>query len=613
VNRPAPDPHQAALLDRLLVNVLGPIDDEALGLLRAELEWLELPGGSTLLSQGDPGDAMYLCVSGRLRAYRRDEQGQTRRLREMGRGEVIGELSLYTHEPRSATVVAVRDSMLVRLSQAAFDALVMRSAAVSVALTRQIVRRQQRGEGRAGDRPVTVGLVPISAGVDGPAFAAALAAQMSSHGRVRVVDASSIGLPETAGEREVALAIARLEADCDCLLLLADDQPSAWTQRVCQHGDELLLLADADQKPALHATETRLLSARGEANTEAAQHLVLLHPAERPTPRGTAAWLARRPLAGHLHIRPALARDMARLGRVLARQAVGLVLAGGGARGLSHLGLLRALQERGVEFDSVGGTSIGAVMATFAAADQPLDRTQAIARQAFISNPTGDINFMPFLSLVTGRRLRRVVSEALHELLGPDPQLEDLWKPCFIVASNYTQSCEQLLQRGPLARAILASTAIPGALPPVMADGDLLCDGGTFNNFPVDQMRAQRGIGQVIGADLHMRALRRLALTEVPGPWALLRDRFRPFRRRKYRLPSLMVYLLNVTILYSASRAAQAKAMTDLYFNPPMTRVGMLAWHRFDHIVEIGYDHAIKVLDKLRPRANAPDGAQAAD
>jgi NTE family protein len=98
-------------------------------------------GGQTLMEQGQAGDSMYLSVSGRLRAYVRQDDGTQRVVREMSRAQVIGEMSLYTDEPRSATVVAIRDSVLVRLHEAHFDQLLARSAAVSVALTRQIIQR----------------------------------------------------------------------------------------------------------------------------------------------------------------------------------------------------------------------------------------------------------------------------------------------------------------------------------------------------------------------------------------------------------------------------------------------------------------------------------------
>jgi NTE family protein len=134
---------------------------------------------------------------------------------------------------------------------------------------------------------------------------------------------------------------------------VADAAPSAWTQRCCGHADELLLLADASQMPALHAIEKTLLVER-PPHTSAGEILVLLHDEAQPMPRGTAAWLARRPLAGHLHLRPTLDRDMARLARLQNRSAVGLVLAGGGARGIAHLGIVKALHEHGITIDCVG-------------------------------------------------------------------------------------------------------------------------------------------------------------------------------------------------------------------------------------------------------------------
>ena len=139
-------------------------------------------------------------------------------------------------------------------------------------------------------------------------------------------------------------------------------------------------------------------------------------------------------------------------------------------------------------------------------------------------------------------------------------------------------------------------------------DGDLLCDGGTFNNFPVDLMRQQRGVGRVIGVDLGGRNPRRLDFDEVPGSWALLRDRLRPRSARRYRLPSLASYLVNVTILYSISRQKEARAVTDLDFNPPLFKVGLLQWKRFDSILRQGEQHANEVLDGLTSEQRAALG-----
>jgi NTE family protein len=112
-------------------------------------------------------------------------------------------------------------------------------------------------------------------------------------------------------------------------------------------------------------------------------------------------------------------------------------------------------------------------------------------------------------------------------------------------------------------------------------------------------MREMRGVGRVIGVDLGMRNPHRLEFDEVPGSWALLLDRLRPRRKRRYRLPSLVSYLLNITILYSISRQDEARRLTDLYFNPPLHKVGLLQWERFDAIVRQGEEHAVEVLGKL--------------
>ena len=604
---------QNQLLTEHLRSFLQGIEPDALELLRTHLEWVEVPGGSTLMAQGEPGESMYLTVSGRLRAYVRGDDGQQRRVADMGRGQVIGEISLFTDAPRSATVVAVRDSVLVRLTKDVFKTLLASSAQVSIALTRQIIQRLQSGTARtvaAQERPVAMGLLPITGGVDLQGFGQSLARQLGTIGRVRVVDSATVdaelhepGIAQREGadataNRRIAMLLDEIEARNDFVLLLADPEPTPWTRRVSRHCDELLLLADAQAEPAIHPIEEHCLMRRAPL-AEAAEILVLLHPADTLCPRGTQQWLERRPVADHVHVRPALDRDMARLARIQSRTAVGLVLAGGGARGFAHLGIYRALQEEGVEIDCVGGTSIGSVMAAYVASDRPLDVVMANAREAFRTNPTGDWSLLPLLSLIKGRRLRHILQQAVDQLVGFPAQVEDLWKNYYCVATNYSKASEQVVRRGSLVKSLLASISIPGALPPVVHEGDLLCDGGTFNNFPVDVMRGLRGVGTVIGVDLNFRKPRRIELDDVPSGWALLRDKLRPRAQRRYKLPSLASYLMQVTILYSMSRQRQSQQLTDLYFNPPMDRVGMLQWNRFEQIVQQGYAHGIQVLDGL--------------
>jgi NTE family protein len=597
---------QHRLLRRHLEALLGDREQALVGALEARVRLVEIAGGQILMRQGEVGDAVYLVVSGRLRVFV-DADGAPRHVGDATRGHVVGERSLYTGTPRAATVVAVRDTVLARLDAADFERLLHRHPALSVALARHVIGRQAVDR-TAPARPVTMALLPISEGVDALEFAHRLAAALAPIGRAAVVGAGrtdhDLGVAGLArrdagdvdANRRIALRLDEIEAGHDFVLLVGDATPTPWTHRCSRHADEILLLADATRAPVLHPTEAECLDARAPLG-RATEVLVLLHPAGARSPRGTRAWLERRPVADHVHVRPDLARDMARLARLQSRTAVGLVLAGGGARGFAHLGVYRALRERGIEVDCVGGTSIGAVMATYVASDQPPDVVEANARRAFATNPTGDFDWLPLLALARGRRLRATLHTAIEALVGFDADVEDLWKNHYGVATNVSQAREQVIRRGNLVRALLATIAIPGMLPPVACDGDLLCDGGTFNNFPVDVMRAMRGVGRVIGVDLDRPVTVAVDGDELPGRLALLRDRLRPRRHRRLHLPWLPGYLRRVTILYSASRQREAQTMTDLCFQPPLERVGLMDWHRFDHVVEQGYRHACARLD----------------
>ena len=611
---------------------------------RERLRNVELAAGELLMTEGEAGDSMYLLLSGRLRVFL-PAPGPSRAGRvavgEMNRGQFIGEMSMYTDQPRTATLVAIRDSVLVRLDKADFPVLLASSPKASIHFTQRIIERLLHNTRRPLQvQPVTIALMPVSAGLDAQGFALSLMNHLANHGSTCLVGGSGVlarassqqhALAEEAQPPEAADAegadargaspeaelrgastrehlsadgagpsLDDLEAAHDFVLLLADDAPTEWTLRCARQADETLLLADASQAPALHPNETHP-GARTHPETGAAEVLVLLHADDTHAPRGTAAWLERRPVADHLHIRPALDRDMARLARVVSRQAVGLVLSGGGARGMSHLGVWRALAERGIDVDYVGGTSIGSIMTSLIAADRPLALLNEVAQEALGANPTGDVNPVPVLSLVKGQRVKRVIARVVERLFGFQADVEDLWKNAFCVATNFSTASEDVARRGPLARAILASIAIPGALPPILRDGHLLCDGGTLNNFPVDVMRRMRGVSRVIGVDLGGTESLKVDLAEVPSHWQLLLDRLRPRRWRRYALPSFMGYLINALLLHSMSRQRMAAQGVDLYFKPELGKVGLLEWKKAADIEERGYQHAKAVLDGLAP------------
>src|SRR5262249_17605392 len=135
----------------------------------------------------------------------------------------------------------------------------------------------------------------------------------------------------------------------------------------------------------------------------------------------------------HHHVRSGNIADIQRLSRFIAGRAVGIVLAGGGARGFAHIGILKALMESGVPFDHLGGTSMGAIIAAGMAAEWTIEELTERVRAAFVEvNPLSDYT-LPLIALVRGKK----VSNLLRENFG-DVRIEELPKPFFCVSSDLT-------------------------------------------------------------------------------------------------------------------------------------------------------------------------------
>lgn len=600
------------LLRKNLARIFGELDDNLLHTLEPMLQWVEIGGGEILFAQKDIGDSLYFVISGRLQAQITTDDGTRKIIGEIMRGETVGEMAIFTGEPRSATIVAIRDSVLVKLSKEAFEKVIIDYPAVSMNVTRLIISRLQNSQGQRKPvkKPVNICLLALHNTLSLTDFSQDLCRALSTKGTVylassRTVDDAHdcVGFAQTGKKyseayRQLSQWLDNQESKHEYMLYVTDAENTEWTQRCIRQADEILLIADAT-RPSLLTSKEEGINASPN-NTGAPQVLVLIHPSDTVAPHQTREWLSLRPrVTSHYHLRKDSSQDMKRLARILSATAIGFVVAGGGAKGFAHIGVLRALEEFDIPIDFVGGTSVGAMVAAAVSFGEPSETVQRIMKKGALFNPTKDYNWLPFISLIRGKRIKQMIENTIEAFVGvPQIDLEDTWRTLFVVSSNYTQAREEVHTRGSMGKYLLASTAIPGVFPPVIDGDDLLVDGGTFNNFPADVMSRGK-VGKVIGVDLARDQNYRLNLEEIPSPQKLLQDRFRPKKQRKYRLPSLTSLLLNATLLYSAARRNEAISYSDLYFNPDVSRFGIVSWAAFDTIVEKGYEHAKEVLQKM--------------
>ena len=565
--------------------LFGVIDPEVLGVVEELVEWVTVPAGSRLFAQGEEGDAAYLVAAGRLRAFRQTG-GVEVELGEIARAELVGEMSLLDGEPRGAAVYAVRDSQLIRFSRAAYDELLQRYPRVGLEVAQVVLQRSRGAATRDRARRLSVVVVPITPGIDAHAFAADLTAALGPEARrltSRDID-DDLGRDGIAdideddvGTLRLAYHLEELEERHRHLVYEVDERWTGWSRRALRWADHILLVADAERDPQPGALETELWGLIAGHHPRVS--LALLHPSETELPRGTGAWLEARDLASHHHLRRGDEATMGRLARLLAGTGTSLVFGGGGARGFAHLGVLAVLDELEVPIDMIGGTSIGSIMAVGPAMGWSPEQGRATSIEAF--RKLFDYT-LPRTSILRGER----ISSKLRQTLG-DVDIADLWIPYFCVSTNLTHATAQYHDRGSLLHAVRASIAIPGVLPPVPSEGDLLVDGGVLDNIPVGEMRRRNPSGTVIVVDV----------APVEGPvadrdYGLSVSGFRGLfgRARETRPPSLVSTMVRASILASVRDRGQAvrDGLADLYLDIDVDGGGMLDFSTAGEIADRG-------------------------
>lgn len=605
-----------------LTMMFGPLDASLLAELEPRIEWLRIRGGETLFRPGDAGDAGYVVLAGRLRVIGPADRRREAAIEEIGRGQPIGMTSLLTGRPRTSTVVAIRDTDLARIPAATLRWFTERNPAASVPIMAELADRLERAAVApltSTDRAATFAIIGHRA-EDAGAFAGRLARLIGAYGRVTVLtsaDAASLlpggqaGLLEGSvdgGTEAVWLPVHHWlderEAANDFVVFVGDGRLTPWTDLCLRQADHVVVVADATADPEPAEVE-RGLDGRWAPSAAPHRTLVLVQPDDLDEPRGTARWLGPRTVDQHLHVRRGSEDDLARASRLLTGRGISLVLGGGGARGYAHIGVVRGIHEAGIPIDMVGGTSMGALIGAGVARRWAPDRleTTFIRSTRRLFDPTP-----PFVSLMSGDRIWHAIDDTYH---GVD--IEDLWLPFFCVSTNLTQAAPVVHRSGSLSRAIRASSSLPGILPPVHVDGDLLVDGGLLDTLPVGVMRQLNGGGRVIAVDVAPPVdvgARRDFGNHLSG-WRLLRERI-VHPRTPRGIPGIFE-LLSRTVavpgLYLERHLKTAPA--DLLLRPPVDRWDTLDLRRVRPIAAAGYQFARQPLEdwwaQERPAPTASD------
>lgn len=585
----------------VLSRLFGPLGEEELRTIEGRVEWLHLGSGEILFREGDPGDALCIVLCGRLRVVAGDNTTSEKVLGEVGQGECVGEMALFTDEHRSATVYAIRDSELVKISQPIFEEIIRQYPLLTIAITKMLIGRLRKNINRACpmNTGISFALIPISPNVSLVDFTQRFVSCLASlsptlHVSRKRIDellytpGIALSPEDSPGAIRLLAWLNEQETKYPFILFEADREDTPWTRRCLRQADHILLVAHASDSPDSGRVDPLLChSQRGSHH--ARRSLILIHQRGNSLPTGTRKWLDRWMVEDHHHLRWDRDADWMRITRILAGCTTSLVLSGGGARGLTHIGVVRALREAGIEIDMVGGTSMGAVIASSVAMDLDNAAMYHNAQEAFVNRKPFKEYTFPFLSLVKCRELDAIIGEIYGDI-----RIEDLWITYFCVSSNLSTAELMVHRRDALAQAIRASVAYPGITPPVIAGQHLLVDGGVLNNLPVDIMRGQCS-GTMIAADVTEEVDLTVTEKNLPSPWRMFMQRLVPVRE-SIRFPSILDVLMRTTVLGSVNQRNQLVKDVDLYLRPPVQAYKLLDFSALDALIEIGYRYTQKRL-----------------
>ncbi|XP_030598678.1 patatin-like phospholipase domain-containing protein 7a [Archocentrus centrarchus] len=613
------------------------------------LDWMAVEAGRAVYRQGEKSDSTFIVLSGRLRSVIMKEDGKKELIGEYGRGDLIGVVEALTHQNRATTVHAVRDSELAKLPEGALNSIKRKFPQVVTRLIHllgQKILQQVNGPltarslslhtpgskwdaGNQASNLSTVAVLPVSEEVPLTAFTLELQHALLAIGPTLLLTSDIIkqrlgaAALDSVHEYRLSSWLGQQEDIHRIVLYQTDYTLTPWTQRCIRQADCIIIVGLGEQDPTVGELERML---EGSA-VRAQKQLVVLHREDGPPPKGTVDWLNMRSwISRHLHLacprrvfskrslpkllelyqrvfeKPADRHsDFSRLARVLTGNAIALVLGGGGARGCSQVGIMRALCEAGIPVDLIGGTSIGSLIGALYAEDRSHSRLRIRAKEwamemTSVFKKVLDLTY-PITSMFSGASFNSGINNVFES-----KQIEDLWIPYFNITTDITASAMRVHTDGSLWRYVRASMSLSGYLPPLCdpKDGHLLMDGGYINNLPADVARSM-GAKVVIAIDVGSQDETNLTnYGDSLSGWWLLWKRLNPLAEKvkvlnMAEIQSRLAYVCCVRQLESVKSSDYCE-----YIRPPIDRYRTLEFGKFDEIAEVGYQHGKTVFDVWR-------------
>lgn len=536
-----------------------------------------VPAGAWLIRQLDEDRSLFVIRTGRVEVVRESPPPAVA-VGVLGPGDALGEVSLLMGTPREFSARAVRDCELFRLGRDDVLELLSYSQDFAGGLLRVLGGRLGDAPGAdagASRRPPSVlSVCVLDPSVPMAQLRAGIVAARGG-GRVAVMDGTEVDVVAVTEAEAVAAFGRRLDeqervSDHVFLLSAGEGEPPEWTRFCERQGDRLVAVARLGAAPP-HP---------GHGPARRGCDVMLWAGADKA---GVDRWLDALAPRTHQFVDPAdPAPGIARAVRRLTGRSVGVVLSGGGARGLAHIGVLGELAERGIPVDRLGGCSVGALIAAMAAQGLTADEMAERCRQELIERQPFRDYTVPRRALLRGERFRAALARLFGEV-----RIEQLERDFFAVSADLAAAELVVHRRGRLADAVRASMALPGVLAPVADGRRTLLDGSVLNALPIDVMD-DMGEGPIVAVDVTGKR------------WT--------GRRRHGTLPTIVETIGRSALLGGSQRMDDVRARAAIVVQPDTPDAGALRFERLEDMIKAGRRAARPLLDDLERRLQPIDG-----
>lgn len=555
-----------------------------------------IKSGEYVMKQGEIGNSLYLVMYGRLRVFETKE-GKPTQLGEIGPGEFIGQVALLTGSTRMVSAYAIRDSVLLKLNREDFFTFTKNHYNQMVEIVKHTIMRLKTQD-YINNRLHTFCLMPAGESNHLRAFSNTFISilgektlYLTQHNIKKKLKNDGIDFNEETHYDQITRWLSEQENHYRYIIYESGPELNTWSKLCIRQADKVLLVANTQAPCELNPLETYLYD-----NSHCTKDLVILQESNISLPHNTRRWLKYRKLQSHHHVCLDNNETIARLKRYLCNQCVGLVLGGGGARGLAHIGAYKALLEHQIPIDCIGGTSSGSAIAALIAMNYSVDEIMELIQKHVVDNRHLFEYTLPIYSVISGRSIAKV----LQALIGEHTKTEDLWKRFFCVSTSLSSMDAKLLTEGLLWKNIRASLSIPGIFPPISTpDAELLIDGAVMNNLPVDIMETFSNNGFVLSINVSGKPA--ITSTALPdgwiSPWNSIKEKMSP----RY-LPTIPEIMMESGMICSGQHQSLMRLRADLNIDCFTENFGLLDFKALEPLFNLGYESTMKALDSQKDK-----------